>query len=94
MNWTELCARSSDSAARSQWLLDRALAAVSAAQDSALDAAIAAELPTAVELCAILDDYGVGVPKDVLSKFHGYLAPSPIRPAEADATANLRWQRP
>ncbi|MCW5658701.1 MAG: hypothetical protein KIT60_13430 [Burkholderiaceae bacterium] len=92
MNWTELCARSSNSAARSQWLLDRALAAISAAQDSALDAVIAAELPTAIELCALLDEYRVDVPKDVLSKFHGYLAPSPTRAADADKSSNLGLQ--
>jgi hypothetical protein len=79
MNWTELCARASGSVARSQWLLDRALAAAKAAHNSAIDAVMGAELPTAVGLCVALDAHGVEIPHEVLSKFHGYLAPSPTR---------------
>ena len=79
MNWAELCARASGSVARSQWLLDRAWAAAKAAHNGAIETAIGAELPTAVELCVALDAHGVEIPHDVLSKFHGYLAPSPTR---------------
>jgi hypothetical protein len=81
MNWTELCTRASDSIALSQWLLDRALVAMDTARNSALDAVIAAELPTAFGLCEALDAHGVKVSDDVLAKFRGHLAPSPIRAA-------------
>ena len=79
MNWTDLCARASVSVARSQWLLDRAWAAAKAAHNGAIDTVLGAELPTAVGLCLALDAHGVEIPRDVLSKFHGYLAPSPTR---------------
>jgi hypothetical protein len=78
MNWTELCARASDSVALSQWLLDRALIAVSAARDHALDVAIAAALPTPVELCEALDAHAVRVPDEVVAKFIGHTASSPV----------------
>jgi hypothetical protein len=79
MNWTELCARASGSVARSQWLLDHAWAAARAAHNGAIDAVIGAELPTAVGLCVALDAHAVEIPHEVLSKFHGSLAPSPTR---------------
>ena len=91
MNWAELFERANASAGRSAWLLDRALDAVNAAQNNALDAAIAAELPTARLLCAMMDEHGLSVPPEVLSRFHGYLAPSPVR---ASLSSNLRWERP
>ena len=92
MSWTDLHTRASPSAARAQWLLDQALAALGAAQNSALDAVIAAELPTAYGLCAALDEHGVKVPDEVLAKFNGYLAPSPIRPVDRTAVPEMRWQ--
>jgi hypothetical protein len=81
MSWIDLFARASDSAALAQWLLEHALAAANAAQDSALEAAMATELPTAFALCAELDSRGVAVPAEVRSKFCGHLAPAPIRAA-------------
>jgi hypothetical protein len=92
MNWTELCARANDSAALSQWLLDRALIVVTAARSNALDAAIAAELPTFLGLCEALDAHEVRVPDDVLAKFNGHAAPSPVHPRETAGSSAMRWQ--
>jgi hypothetical protein len=92
MSWTELCARASDSVALSQWLLDRALVAVEAARNVALDAVIAAELPTALELCEAMDAHAVAVPDEVLAKFSGHLAPSPIRATDSSTISGMRWQ--
>ena len=92
MTWTELFGRASDSVALSQWLLDRALVATEVAADTALDAVIAAELPTAFGLCEALDAYGVRVPTEVLAKFHGALAPSPVRVTNSAMPPDMRWQ--
>lgn len=92
MTWSELRARASDSVARSQWLLDRALAALDAANNVVLDAVIATELPTPDGLCAMLDEHGVGIPHEVLSRFQGYMSPSPTRANESTTIAGVRWQ--
>jgi hypothetical protein len=39
-----------------------------------------------------LDEHGVNVPDEVLAKFNGYLAPSPIRATDPAAIADMRWQ--
>jgi hypothetical protein len=90
MGWTELFARASDSVALSQWLLDRALAALEAARNGALDAVIAAELPSPAGLCEALDSHRVNVPNEVLVKFYGHSNPRPAR--ELDSDSGMRWQ--
>jgi hypothetical protein len=75
MNWTELFAQAADSADRAQLVLDSALAAVAAARNTALDATIAAEMPSALVLCALLDAYGVRTPGEVAARVCWYANP-------------------
>jgi hypothetical protein len=63
-----------------------------AAHNSALDAVIAAELPTPAGLCAALDSHGVDVPNAVLLKFYGHSAPRPAHELGSDAACGMRWQ--
>jgi hypothetical protein len=75
VTWTELLAQAAPSAERAQSVLDSALAAASAAGNAALDAEIAALLPTTVELCAVLDAFGLGVPGEVAAHVSWYSRP-------------------
>ncbi len=63
-----------------------------AAHNSALDAVIAAELPTPAGLCAALDSHGVDVPNAALLKFYGHSAPMPAPKLGSDAAGDMRWQ--
>jgi hypothetical protein len=82
VNWTELLAQAADSAEQAQLVLDSALAAVAAARSTALDATIAAEMPTAAGLCALLDAYGVRAPGEVAARVCWYAKPQPASTAE------------
>jgi hypothetical protein len=64
VTWTELIVQATD-ASHAQQVLDVALAAVAATRSAAIDAAIAAEVPTPLGLCAVLDAHGVPVPTDL-----------------------------
>jgi hypothetical protein len=83
VNWTELLAQAAGSADRTQLVLDSALAAVAAARNTALDATITAEMPSALGLCALLDAYGVRAPGEVAARVCWYATPR--RPAAAQA---------
>jgi hypothetical protein len=75
VTWTELLAQAAHSAGRAQLVLDSALAAACAAGNAALDAEITALLPTTVELCAVLDAFGVRVPGEVAAHVSWYSRP-------------------
>jgi hypothetical protein len=75
VTWTELLAQAAPSAERAQSVLDSALAAASAAGNAALDAEITALLPTTVELCAVLDAFGMRVPGEVAARVSWYSRP-------------------
>jgi hypothetical protein len=75
VTWTELLAQAAHSAERAQLVLDSALVAASAAGNAALDAEITALLPTTVELCAVLDAFGVRVPGEVAARVSWYSRP-------------------
>jgi hypothetical protein len=87
VNWTELCAQAADSTERAQLVLDSALAAVAAARSTALDAAIAAEMPTASALCALLDAHGVSAPGEVAARVCWYAKP---RPATTEQSVSVQ----
>jgi hypothetical protein len=67
VTWTELIAQATDPL-HSQYVLDVALAAVAATRSAALDAAITAEVPTPLGLCAALDAHDVPVPTDLAAR--------------------------
>jgi hypothetical protein len=79
VTWTELLAQAAHSAERAQLVLDSALAAASAAGSAALDAEITAVLPTALEMCAVLDAFGVRVPGEVAARVSWYSRPEQDR---------------
>jgi hypothetical protein len=67
VTWAELIAQATDPL-HSQQVLDVALAAVAVTQSAAIDAAITAEVPTPLGLCAILDAHRVPVPADLVAQ--------------------------
>jgi hypothetical protein len=75
VTWTELLAQAAHSTERAQLVLDSALAAAFAAGNATLDAEITALLPTTVELCAVLDAFGVRVPGEVAAHVSWYSRP-------------------
>jgi hypothetical protein len=67
VTWTELIAQATDPL-HSQYVLDVALASIAATRSPVLDAAITAEVPTPLGLCATLDAHGVPVPTDLVAR--------------------------
>lgn len=85
MTWTELLVQAADSGERARLVLDSALAAASAASNTALDAEMAASLLTASGLCAVLDAYGVRVPGPVAARVTWYSVPKQAPVAQAES---------
>jgi hypothetical protein len=79
VTWTELLAQAAHSAGHAQFVLDSALDAASTAGNAALDAEIAAVLPTTLELCAVLDAFAVRVPGEVAARVSWYSRPEQSR---------------
>ena len=86
MTWTELIAQATDPL-QSQYVLDAALAAVATARSAAVDAVIAAAVPTPLGLCALLDAHGIPVPADFVAVVSEHVESPPsdeLRPMPQD----------
>jgi hypothetical protein len=94
VRWTELLAQAAGSAERAQLVLDSALAAASAVGNAALDAEITAVLPTALELCAVLDAFGVRVPGEVAARVSWYSRPEQGRAMPRPVPQDLHAGKP